>query len=139
MTAERKLQGTGWALAWIAWKAAKQLGDAVQVKIHGSIEQTREDTRTFFRHSITGQAARDQRIIVRPNAAVVITHRVVARLRGDHGADAPSGKRLGRQERLGQASSSLRERYTGKQALPRVGSPHPAGTLVAIERNGVSA
>src|ERR1700722_14079978 len=76
---------------------------------------------------------------MRPNAAVVITHRVVPRLRGGNRADTPPRKRLGSQEGLGQPSRSFLKDDPGKETLPGIRRPTPARACVSIQRQGIGA
>src|SRR5215468_518967 len=61
------------------WEAAKQLRQPPQIHIARSLEQPPEDPEDLGLQAITRQTQRNQRIVMRPNRAVMIRHRVVAR------------------------------------------------------------
>ena len=93
--------------------------------------------RDFARHAIARQAERDQGVVVRPDAAGVVAHRVVARLAGADGADSPSGKQLGLEKAPPHFHGAIGRGDSGEETLARVRSAHPAWSFVAVQRQGV--
>ena len=91
------------------------------------------------RQAVPGEPGGDQRVVVRPDRAVVIRHRVVAHFAGVDGPDAPAGKHALSQQRLGDLPRAVRLRETREQAMPGVRRADRAGTLLAIQRQRVGA
>ena len=91
----------------------------------------------FARHAIARHAGRDQGVVVRPYAADVVAHRVVTRLAGAEGADAPSGKQIGLEKRPSHFHGAIGRGDSGEETLARVRGAHPAWPFVAVQRQGV--
>ena len=73
------------------------------------------------------------RVVVRPDAPVVVADRVEARHRRRQRAHAPPGEHLGRHEQLRDARRLVLVEDAGPQAVPHVGRKRIEGTLVAVE------
>ena len=71
-------------------KSAEQLRQAMEIHEATGIEQTGQHVQHRILEPIFGESARDQRIIVRPDGAIVIRHGVVTGLRRRERSDAPS-------------------------------------------------
>src|SRR4030095_11799804 len=70
-------------------KAAKKLGQALQIEIARGFEKSAEYSRDFALCAVARQSQRDQRVVVRPDRAIVVGHRVVASLGGGDRPNAP--------------------------------------------------
>src|SRR4030095_11689678 len=80
-------------LAPLARKTAEELRQPAQIDVDRCFEQPLKDSRRLLREPVAHEACGDHCIIVRPDRAVVIAHRVVANLSGRDGPDAPARKR----------------------------------------------
>ena len=109
----------------------------MQVEVHGGIEQAREYPRHLARHAIACHAGRDQGVVVRPDAADVVAHRVVARLAGADRADSPSGKQIGLEKCPPDLHGVIGRGDSGEQTLARVRRAHPAWPFVPVQRQSV--
>src|ERR1700733_10817225 len=89
--------------------------------------------------AVTRETQRDQGIVMRPDRAVMIRHRVITGLAARNGADAPAGEEM-RPHQIGrdQARAILADNAAEEQS-PGVRRPHLAWLLVAIERQRVGA
>jgi hypothetical protein len=80
-----------------------------------------------------------QGVVVRPDGAVVVAHRVV----GSHGrrqrAHAPTGEHLGREQVLGDLRRLVLVDDSGPQAVAHVRGQAVDRTLVAVQAQGVPA
>ncbi len=85
------------------------------------------------------QAERRDGVVVRPDRSVVVGHRVVARLAGGEGPDAPPGEHRVAHELLGHPPRAGWRHDPRPQAVAGVGGPHPADALRAVERDAVCA
>src|SRR5262249_46507091 len=117
--------------------ATEQLRHAVQLEIQRRLEQSCPDTQRHLPQAVARKSPSDQGVVVRPDRAVMISNRVVARLGGGARADAPARERTRTQQGPGHATGALRMDDAREQTLARIGSPYPAGTLVPIQRQGV--
>ena len=124
-------------MSFIPRESAEQLRYAMQIEVHGGIEQTREHPRHLARHAIARHAERDQGVVVRPYAADVVTHWVVARLARANRADSPPGKQLVMEQSPPHFHGAIGRSDSGEETLARVRSAHPARLLVAVQRQSV--
>src|SRR3984957_9480113 len=114
------LRGAGhrierWALAEGAREAAKQFRRPTQVHIARSVKETRQEPLSFLSQSISSKAEADQRVVVRPDRAVVVGHRIVARFgRGDR-PDAPAREEVRTQQLLSDRRRSILRNDAGEQ------------------------
>ena len=69
---------------------------------------------------VAREPERDQRVVVRPDRAVVIRHRIVARLAARDGADAPAREELRAEQVVRDLGRALRPRDAGEQHLPGI-------------------
>ena len=89
--------------------------------------------------SVLGHAGRRQRGVMRPDRAVVIAHRIEARLTLRQSPHAPAGAELGRQQPARHLVRPRRQRQAGEQEMPGVGTDGAARLAVSVERDGVEA
>src|SRR5262249_28417565 len=122
-----------------ALEAAEQLRQAMQVEKRAGFVQSPQDAQYALLESVMGQALRDQGVVVRPDRAVVIRHRIVARLARGYGSHPPAGKRLGAKQHLRHARSPFTIDNAGEKALACVRRSDPARLLVAVQGQGVGA
>ena len=87
--------------------------------------------------AVARQPQGDQRVVVRPDRAVVVRHRVVAHLVGVEGADPPAGEGGLVEQGVGHPPGARPAGDPREQAVPRVRGPHLAPPLLAVERQGV--
>ena len=64
----------------------------MQVNVQARVEQSREHGQRRVLQAVAREPGRDERVVVRPDRAVVVRHRVVARFAGRERADAPAGE-----------------------------------------------
>src|SRR5262249_30308363 len=128
-----------WAASRPGLEAAEEFGQAPQVHVGGGVEHAFEQLLDLDLMAIAGKAERDQSVVMRPDRAVVIRHRIVARLAPGNGADAPSREELRGQQHRGDLASMLRPCDAAEQDLPGIGAAHQARRLGAIERKRVGA
>ena len=79
------------------------------------------------------------RVVVRPHRAVVIRHRIVARLAARQRADAPAAETVAVEQRGGDAPRPLGRRDAGEQGVAGIGRAHAARTLGAVEGQRIGA
>src|SRR6185436_16309586 len=88
---------------------------------------------------VAREAERDQRVIVRPDRAVVVRSGVEAPLALAQGADAPAAEEVGAEQALRHARRALGAHHAGKQQLAGVRAAHAARRAVAVERDRIGA
>src|SRR5262245_45102775 len=76
---------------------------------------------------------------MRPNGAVVVRHRVVARFGRSDGANPPTGEEFGSQEHRGYGTSVLVAGNAAVKRVAGVGHADLALLFLAVEREGVGA
>src|SRR5919108_4872142 len=74
---------------------------------------------------------------MRPDRTIVIGHWVVACLAAGHGANSPSGKGFFISERARHALGVVVRRNTREKTMTRIGRPHSARLLTAIQRKRI--
>ena len=89
--------------------------------------------------AIACKAERDQRVVVRPDRAVVIGHRIVARLAARHGADTPAREKMRPHQVGGDEAGAVFAHHAAEQELPGVRRAHPARLFGAVERERIGA
>src|SRR6185295_3421294 len=124
--------------AALALEAAEQLGQAAQIHVARRIEQAFEHLRDRALVAIARKPERDQRVVVRPDRAVVIRHRIVARLAARDRTDAPAREEARAEQSVRDALRAIGPRDAGEQHLARVGCAHAARLLRAVERESVT-
>ena len=129
----------GWPTPAAALKAAEQLGQAPHFEISRGVEQACEHSLERTLQVIAGQTECDQRVIMRPDRAVVVRHWIVARFRVGNGANPPPGKKFWPQQTVGHLDGSVKPGDTGEQNLAGIGAADSAGLLVPVERQRVRA
>ena len=82
---------------------------------------------------------RDQRIVVRPDRAVVIGHRIVAHLAARDGADAPAREEVRSHQIGGDETRAILADHAAEQHLPGIRGAHLASPLLAVERKRVGS
>src|SRR6478609_12047151 len=122
-----------------ALKPAEQFGQSPQIHIARGVEQTLEQMSHRMLQAVAGEAERDQGIVVRPDRAVGIGHRVVSRLAPRDGADAPPREELLAHEIGSNPARTFRTDDAGEQQLAGIGGSDLARMLGAIEGQRVSA
>src|SRR5262245_3606567 len=120
-----------------ALKTAEQLGQAPHLHVGRGVEQALEDALDRTPEPVAGQAERNQRIVMRPDRAVVIGHRIVARFGIGDGANAPSGEELRPQQAVGYLDRPIGLGNAGEQDLTGIRAADAAGLLLAVERERV--
>src|SRR5580704_4552379 len=81
-----------WTSTTRPMKAAKQFGQAMQVQVGSGIEKTIEEAVDRTLGADLRKAESHQRVVVRPNRAIVIRHWIVADFTTRHRANAPPGE-----------------------------------------------
>ena len=77
-----------------ASEAAKEFREAALIHFQRGIEEAVEYRLNAVAVPISRKASGDHRVVVRPNRAIVVRHRIIARFRRSDGSDAPAGKRI---------------------------------------------
>src|SRR5262245_40991616 len=128
----------GTALA-LAPEAAEQFGQPPQIHIARGIEHAVEQVGHRVLQAVAGEPKRNQRIVVRPDRAVVVGHRIVTGFADRDGADAPARVEALAHQIGGNAARTILAHDPGEEKLSGIGGSHPALRLVAIERERVGA
>src|SRR4051794_4917042 len=121
----------------LAPEAAEQFGQPPQVHVGRRVEQALEDMRHRMLEAVAREPERDQRIVVRPDRAVMIGHRIVAHLALRDRADAPAREGVRRHQIGGDETCAVLADHAAEQHLPGIGCPHLAGPLLAVERERI--
>ena len=87
--------------------------------------------------AVAREAERDQRIVVRPDRAVVIGHRIVAHFTARHGPDPPAGEEARAQQPVRDQFRAVRPRDAGEQHLAGIRGADAARLLRAVERERI--
>src|SRR5215472_18566490 len=74
---------------------------------------------------------------MRPDRAVVISHRIVAGFGGGNRADSPARERLRTEQSLGDAHRACRACDASEQTMPRVRCAYPAGPFLSVQCDDV--
>src|SRR5260370_19145730 len=82
----------GWPPPAAALKPTEQLGQSPHLKIACGVEQAFEHPLERALEVVAGETERDQRVIMRPDRAVVVRHGIVARFRVGNRPNPPPGK-----------------------------------------------
>ena len=121
------------------WEPANQLRQPVKIDGLAQIGHRRQDAAGRAGETVSRHAGGDDRVVVRPDRAVVIRLRVVASLAGGNRADAPAGKRRVLHQCSADARRALGRDDPRKQAMPGIGGAHTTRALVPIESQRVCA
>ena len=124
-------------LAERAPEAAEQFRGPTQVHIARRVIETRQEPLSFLSQSVSSEAEADQRVVVRPDRAVVVGHRIVARFGRSDRPDAPASEEVRAQQLLSDRRRSFLRDDAGEQQLTGIGRAHSARTLPAIERERI--
>ena len=100
-------------------EAAKQFRQAALVLAACRREHSFEHDGRLLAQPIAREAERDDGVVVRPYRAVVIRHRIVARLAARQRADAPAAEAVAVEQRAGDAPRAVGRRDAGEQARGR--------------------
>src|SRR5947199_338654 len=87
----------------------------------------------------SGRRGRAKGVVVRPDRAVVVRHRVVAQLRSGDGTDAPAGEGLLVEQRASRAQGVLGAGDAREERVARVRGAHEARPLQAVQGQDVGA
>src|ERR1051325_10896183 len=127
------------AAAAPAREAAEELGQAAQIHVGRRVEQALEHLLDGALEAVAGEPERDQRIVVRPDRAVVIRQRIVALLALRDGADAPAGEEVRTHQVVPDLGRALLRADAGEQNLAGVRAAHAARALGAVEGERIGA
>src|SRR5207237_592051 len=83
------------------------------------------------------QARGDQRVVVRPDRAVVVAHRVVARLPAGECPDPPAREEIRAQQTRAEETRAPGVRDAAEEEMARVRRDHLARPLVVVERQRI--
>src|ERR1051326_3502735 len=83
------------------------------------------------------EAERDECVVMRPDRAIVIRHRVVSLFTRVQGADAPAGKSIAPHQGSGKFAAARSRCYTAEQRVSGVRTADAARFLVTIQRQGI--
>src|SRR5262245_45972034 len=122
-----------------ALEAAEQFRQAPHLHVGRRIEQALEHALDRAIEAAAREPERNQRIVVRPDRAVVVGHRVVARFRAGDGANAPAGEELRPQQPESDLDRPVGPGDAGEQDLAGIGAAHAARLLAAVERQRIGA
>jgi hypothetical protein len=78
----------------LANEAAEQFRQTAQLLMAGRLEDGREDLAGFLDQPVPGKAKRDDRIVMRPDRAIMIGDWIVSRLAAGDGSDPPTAERI---------------------------------------------
>src|SRR6185437_4629164 len=120
-------------------EAAEELGQSAQIHVGRCIEQTLEQGLDLALQAIPREPQGDQRIVVRPDRAVVVGHRIVAGFALGDGANAPAREETRSQQAGRDRGRTVWLNDAGEQELACVRRADTARLLVAVEGNGVGA
>ena len=118
-------------------EAAEELGQPAQLELLRRGEESFGNADHVVLEAVARQAESHEGGVVRPDRAVVIRHRVVARLALADRPDAPAREHPVAHHRVGDATGALGRRDAAHQTLPRVRRHDAARPLVAVERQRV--
>src|SRR6185437_4346450 len=118
-------------------KPAKKLWQPSQVYGGTDVEQGQQYLPREFFESITGHAACNQSIIMRPDRTVVIRERIVASLSGCNRTHSPAIKKIRMQHFARQTGSDYWGSNPGIEALSGVGGTNAARRFVAIQSQSI--
>src|ERR1043165_2273632 len=102
------------------------------------VEKGRQDSKSRLFISVTGQPKRNQRIVVRPDRAVVVGHGIITRLGGCDRSPAPAAEKGVAEQVLLNPGGRIRLGDAGERALRRVGASYPARLFRAVQSDRVS-
>src|ERR1700761_6412658 len=89
--------------------------------------------------AVAREPERDQRIVMRPDRAVMIGHRIVAGLVQRDGADAPAREEMRPQQIDRDLAGTVLADHAAEQEMPGVRRAPRARLLFAVQRQGVGA
>src|SRR6185437_16234836 len=121
------------AAPMLSREAAEQFGKALEIEVGRGFEQALEEARGLAPETVARETRGNQGIVVRPDRAVVVAHRIVSRLGRGDGAYAPSGKRRAVHQCPDHRGGALAIGKAGEQDMAGIRAPYPAGFLVAVE------
>ena len=98
-----------------------------------------EDLQGFALHPVVRQAHRDDRIVVRPDGAVVVAERVVGGLAAREGPDPPAVESLGAEQSARHLARLGLGNGAGPEQVPHVGGGAAHLLFLAVQRDGVGA
>ncbi len=107
--------------------------------MHGRLEQVGQQLDHPVPLAVVGHAGHADGGVVRPDRAVVIGHRIEARLAHGQGADAPAAVEGGREQLFGDPLGPFRRRQAAEQQVPRVGRAHSAQLAGAVDGDAIAA
>src|SRR5439155_24108991 len=93
--------------AEIAREAAEELRQLRVREPPAGLHERAHDLGRLLAEPVAGEAVRDERVVVRPDRAVVVAHRVVRRIPARERADAPAGVHVRRHEAMHHARGTL--------------------------------
>src|SRR3954469_19556670 len=101
------------------------------------VQLAEEDLASKISEAVASHAAGDDRIVVRPDGAIMVGKWIVASFAGGNGADPPSGEEFRTDESLRGLAASRDVRDSGVKAMPGVGRFDAAWLLPAVERQRI--
>ena len=102
-----------------------------------SLEQPAEDLEDLGLQAIAAETQRNQRIVMRPNRAVMIRHRVIAGGRNRGRPHSPTGEAARAEKCLGDTARASGIGDPGQQRVPGIRGDDPTGLLGPVERQRV--
>ena len=127
------------ALAGRAPVPPEQLGQPVVGELRGCVEQRAEEAAEVVVEAVLAQAAGEQRVVVRPHRAGVVAERVVARVAGGKRAHPPAREQRIAHQRVAHRAGAFGRDRSGPEQMAGVRREPRAGTLGAVETDGVGA
>src|SRR5262249_58837703 len=102
-------------------------------------EQALEHMLDRMLQAIPREPERNQRVVMWPDRAVVIGHRIIPGLAERDRANTPAGEEVRPQEINGDATGTILADHAAEQQMSRIRRAHRARPLLAVERQRIGA
>lgn len=114
-------------------KTAEQLWQAMQINEQTSLKQTSQNPQHWLAEPIAAESIGYERIVVRPDGAIMIGHRVIADLGRCQGSDSLASKHLLCHEGTSDLFGMHNTGNLRKKTVACIRGTHPAEAFLAIQ------